>query len=328
MVTSIPLRWLTDSLGLGRTARHGHHQGFLRIIRDPRGILWYDDYMSTIAFLTDFGRQDHYAGLLHAVVESIVPGLCHIDLSHGVAPGNILSAAWMLESSWDSIPRGSVVCCVVDPGVGTDRKILVGMIDGRIFVGPDNGLVSMLWRLRGEAKFKCYTTSRVAFHGANPQFQSASSTFEGRDVFAPMAALLAAGKMTLDDGIFTKAKSVELLAESTPFHGRVVHPYSQGPEFILLPASLRISLIHIDHFGNFILDLHRQEFEAYPFAGSVSTCELVATSKVHGKVLRAHGIQKTFADVGKQEAVAYWGSSGFLEMAIRDGSASLELQKQ
>ena len=140
-----------------------------------------------IALLTDFGYRDHYAGAMKGVLASIAPGASLLDITHGVPPQSIAAGAIALRESWRFFPRRTVFLVVVDPGVGTSRlPIAVETRAGARFVGPDNGVLSLAARDAGIRHV-------VRLESTRHRFARPSSTFHGRDIFAPAAAFLARG---------------------------------------------------------------------------------------------------------------------------------------
>jgi S-adenosylmethionine hydrolase len=193
--------------------------------------------MRAIALLTDFGTRDPYVAAMKGVLASRCDAPL-FDLTHEIAPYDVLGAAWFLHSVVAYWPAGTIFVCVVDPGVGTERKIVALERDGRIFLAPDNGLLTFVRRAGG------------AHHSVENQalfLPNGSNTFHGRDRFAPVAAALANG-LALDelgpaiDGIVT-------LPYEPPTYGDVVHG----------------SIVAIDRFGNAITDIEhaRVPFDAF-----------------------------------------------------------------
>src|SRR2546425_6959865 len=138
-----------------------------------------------ITFISDFGLEDWFVGVVHGVLHEICPDARVVDLNHAGEPGDIERAAFVLEASAPDFPPGTVHLAVVDPGVGTSRRALAVHAHGQLFVGPDNGLLE--WGLADrEARIRSLTEDRY-FR------EPVSRTFHGRDVFAPVAAHLACG---------------------------------------------------------------------------------------------------------------------------------------
>lgn len=227
---------------------------------------------SPLVLLTDFGHTDPYVGIMKGVITSVAPELTILDLSHGVPPQDVRTAALYLESAWRWFPEGSVFCCVVDPGVGSQRRPVVLRSSGRLFVGPDNGLLSLVpngdwWEIKVDTPLP-------------------SRTFHGRDLFAPVAARLGLG----------------------------MDPQDVGPR-VLNPATLPLpetsttegEILYFDHYGNAITSL-REVFE-----GAV---------EVEGKRIPVHA---TYSEVRMGAPLALIGSTGRLEVSVRNGSAQREL---
>lgn len=141
-----------------------------------------------IALLTDFGASDIYAGVMKGVIASIAPDVLVIDLSHAVPRHAVGVGALWLDAAWRYFPERTVFCCVVDPGVGTRRRAIAVRTQGRLFVGPDNGLLGLL------------PPGEVREITADWGLAARSRTFHGRDVFAPVAARLASGAAFEDVG--------------------------------------------------------------------------------------------------------------------------------
>jgi len=231
--------------------------------------------MNPIALLTDFGLRDPFVGLMHAVIAARIPDARIIDLSHGVAPQAVDEAAFWLERSFQWFPRGTVFVAVVDPEVGTARAALVVSAHERVFVGPDNGLLGELAHAPG-AEVRHIDIQKLGL--AEP-----SRTFHGRDVFAPVAAELAAGRVAVADvGPLGTARRLEV------FGSRVVS---------------------IDRFGNLVTNI-----EARELAGLARPVVVVAGREVP--------VAGTYAEVPVGEAVAVVSSFDTLELAVRNGNAA------
>ena len=248
-----------------------------------------------ITLLTDFGSRDSYVGVLKGVIAGICPEAAVVDLTHSVPPQDIRAGAFQLLVACPYFPAGSVHLAVVDPGVGTDRRLIAVEAGGHSFVGPDNGLLRwIVERLAGD--------SWRAVELTEPRYWLApasevSQTFHGRDIMAPVAAHLAAG-VALD----RLGSPVSTLA-GTP----LPLPTRKGDR-------LRGEILHVDHFGNAITNV-RQEHVLAPGGalrvdvGSHSLC----------------GPVESYAGAGVGEALVIWGSAGFLEVAVREGSAAAVL---
>ena len=141
--------------------------------------------MNIITVLTDFGSRDPYVGVMKGVMLAINRDLHIVDITHEVASQDVGEASFLIGEYFSHFPRATIHLCVVDPTVGSSRKPLIAEKDGHLFVGPDNGIFSLLFA-RGEARAWEITNKR--FMGA-----ASSGTFHGRDIFAPAAAYLSAG---------------------------------------------------------------------------------------------------------------------------------------
>jgi len=184
--------------------------------------------LPVIVLLTDFGLQDPYVGQMKGVLLGLAPQARIVDLCHEVAPQNVGQAGFLLEASYRHFPAGSVFVAVVDPGVGSDRAILLARFADRFFMAPDNGLLSFLpaeetvwWHVRTDAA-------------------EASRTFHGRDIFAPLAARLAAGI------------APERLGEPVPPDQTT----RAASDFAEIKAGILQGVVqHVDHFGNCLLNV-------------------------------------------------------------------------
>jgi len=247
----------------------------------------------TIVLLTDFGFHDPFAGIMRCVIQNLVPQAPLIDLTHGIPRHDIRAAALALEDSLPWLPADAVLCAVVDPGVGSDRRALLVEADSRAFIAPDNGLLTPVLR-SGDPVVRA-----IKSHG--PICPEMSTTFHGRDVFAPAAALVARGD---DPGVFT-----ESLHESPVVHlWPEVHSPTEG--------ALELTVLGVDGFGNCALNLRRSEAaERFPWVTD-DRVKLVTDSDV------IRGIRRTYADVAPGEAVLYFNSAERLEVAVNGDSAA------
>jgi S-adenosylmethionine hydrolase len=241
--------------------------------------------MAVVTFTTDFGNSDGYAGAMKGVVLSLAPDAVLVDISHQVPARDVRAGAFTLAQAAPFFPPGTIHVAVVDPGVGGARAEVVVAAGGSLFVGPDNGLLSL-----------AAAAPRRAWRIENPGYrrEPVSPTFHGRDVFAPAAGRLAAG-WAADDAGGALAEIVSL-----PLAGTALASGGQG------------EVVHVDGFGNLFTS----------FAGAVAAgpWEL----EVAGRKLALTG-GRTFADVAPGALVLYAGSGGQVEIAVRDGSAAVLL---
>jgi S-adenosyl-L-methionine hydrolase (adenosine-forming) len=188
-----------------------------------------------IALLTDFGTRDPYVAAMKGVLASRTTAAVH-DLSHDIAPFDVLGAAWFLSTIVRYWPAGTIFVCVVDPGVGTERSIVALQSEGRVFLAPDNGLLTFV---EGAA----YAVTNDAFF-----LPEGSNTFHGRDRFAPVAAAIANGTALAELG--PRLDAIKRLRYEPPSYGDVV----------------RGTIVAVDRFGNAITDVERAKIPFEPFA--------------------------------------------------------------
>ena len=247
---------------------------------------------SIITLLTDFGTKDHYVGALRGVILSINPEAKLVDISHHISPQNILEGAFLLSNVYSYFPYGTTHLVVVDPGVGTERKPIIVNGETFFFVGPDNGIFGLIYD-----QLKIYSV----FELTNADFflQPVSETFHGRDIFAPVAAYLSRG-----------VSPPEMGKEIKDFHRL------SFPQPWLEKKKIRGKVIYIDSFGNLITNItvnHLKRLEKTP-----------KKIKIRENVIS--GLSKNYQEVKKGTLLATIGSSNFLEISVREGSAQKKLK--
>ena len=258
---------------------------------------------SLIALLTDFGFSDPYVGIMKAVISGITPDTHLIDLTHQVPPGDIQRGAFTLWQSALDLPEGTIFLAVVDPGVGTDRRAIILKCNDQYFIGPDNGLFSYL----------LYGRQSQAWELTNPTYQlsSPSSTFHGRDIFAPAAAYAAQGIRGDKFG-----NPVEFLVELPE------------PKLLISDTSLSGEVLSEDQFGNLFTSLGHFRITT---SGELSLKSWI--SQIKCKIEHQERVQlyannqgfpmvKTFAEVPEGTCAAVIGSTGLLEIVCNQGSAA------
>lgn len=246
--------------------------------------------MTVVALLTDFGLRDTFVAELKASLLRLGPSdLTLVDVTHRISPGDIAGGRWALQRIWGQWPKGSIVLAVVDPGVGTDRPAVVAAADGCYFVGPGNGLAAFLAD-RPDLEVVRLDPATAA----PPPGLEASTTFHGRDLFAPAAARLAAGAALADLGEPGKVEDL-----GAP-----------------LPVDSDCTVVWVDRFGNVITDLARDSAVGRLLDGGAEIT--VLDQPVRGPV-------QAFADAGVDELVWYWGSGGTLEIALDGERAATRL---
>ncbi len=248
--------------------------------------------MAIITLLTDFGLQDEYVAVMKGVMLCIHPGATFIDVSHQIGPQDVVRASQMLRSTYHWFPEGTVHLAVVDPGVGTQRDALACYHNGHFFVAPDNGLLSEVWSEQDPGVIVRIENRSLFLHPV-------SSTFHGRDVFAPVAAHLAKG---LDMRALGEERSPD----------QVVRFKKVSPQ--LFAEELLGIISAIDTFGNLLTDIESRQLEVLSNNGRRELLVQIGDFSVRG-------ICSTYADKGPGELVALIGSLGRLEIAVNNGRA-------
>lgn len=250
--------------------------------------------MRVITLTTDFGLRDGYTGVVKGVIWKIAPEVQIADISHQIGPQDVMEGALTLGRAAKYFPEGTIHVGVVDPGVGTGRRPIAARLGSQYFVGPDNGLFTVLLE-RAE-----YKHDKVeVIHLNQPQFwlSSISNVFHGRDIFAPSAAHLAQG--------------VLLESLGTPIN---------DPLRLNLPVPQRLAdgwrgqVISIDHFGNLSTNLEK------------SLLENPETVKIHYKNNTIAGLMRTFGNGQPGQLIALIDSSDHLSLNVVDGNAAEQYQ--
>lgn len=239
-----------------------------------------------VALLTDFGTSDPYVGVMKGVILDIAPDTKIVDITHEVTPQFVDQAAYLLWSSYKYFPKGTIFVCVVDPGVGAARKILCVQIDDYIFLAPDNGLLKFILLLSKKQKTIEVRNRRYWRH-------ELSSTFHGRDIFAPVAAHLATGT---DISLVGKPDLRE----------------RRGESFVKVDAGKtgRYSgrILHIDRFGNIVTNFMPRNL-------GKNMVIAIGSRKVKTQA-RSYSVGK------RNQPVTILGSSRLLEVSVKNGSAA------
>ena len=243
-----------------------------------------------ITLTTDFGLRDAYVAAMKGVILTINPMVRLIDISHEITPHDVMEAAFVLRQAVPFFPEETVHLVVVDPGVGTERPLVALRHGSRYFVGPDNGLFTLL--LEEQTPDELVVLDRPAFW----RIPDPSTTFHGRDVFAPVAAHLASGRTLAEVGT-----PVEALQ---PLHWALPIDDSQG---------IRGWIVHIDHFGNCVTNIPHALFEKRR-AGRTLKCYV--GNAILNEVYTTYGL------VEAGEPLLLFGSNNFLEIAVNTGNAS------
>jgi S-adenosylmethionine hydrolase len=242
-----------------------------------------------IALLTDFGTEDGYVGAMKGKILSIAPEANIVDISHEIMPFNIRQAAFCLTNCYAYFPEKTVFIVVVDPGVGTARKGLMIQTTNHFFIGPDNGVFSLIYEKEAFNSFEILVDTLP---------WEVAATFHGRDVFSPLGALLAADK------------SINRFLTATKRHTSFVRPIRKVKK-----KRFHIPVVHIDHFGNVILNFQRKDFSKMKTKKFGITVDDHKFGKIHN----------TFGEVSRGEFLLMWDSSDYLQIAKNGGSAAKDL---
>jgi S-adenosylmethionine hydrolase len=251
--------------------------------------------MAIVTLLTDFGISDHYVACMKGVVLSIAPSAYLIDVTHQIERHDVVHAAVVLRQVFEHFPRGSVHVVVVDPGVGTTRRLLALQYAGQFILAPDNGVVSLVHRDMPLIEIRSIE-NRELFR------RHVSMTFHGRDILAPVGGFLAAGGAI--SAVGPTVAQLEILNLPRP---------------VILPdGGVEGQVIYRDTFGNLISNITAEEARA--------CLARRPQAEVYVGPLRIGPIRRTYADVGQGEILALLSSSGTLEVAINQDSAANRLR--
>ena len=244
--------------------------------------------MAIITLLTDFGLRDHFVAAMKGVLLKLNPDLTLVDISHQIPPQDIFSGSLTLSQSCFYYPAGTIHLAVVDPGVGGARKALAASAGGHFFVAPDNGILTHA--MESAEDFTAYEIT--ADHYFN---KPVSNTFHGRDIFAPIAAWISRG---------------------IPLHQ--LGPEVKNPVRLQLPALKRVgdaliqgTILAVDHFGNLVTNLKPSDIPG--------AFKIMAGQQ---EITRVH---MSYADGAPGEVFIVPGSCGYLEIAVKNGSAAAQL---
>jgi S-adenosylmethionine hydrolase len=247
--------------------------------------------MAIITLLTDFGLTDEYVGVLKGVICGINPAAAIIDVTHGIAPQNVVAAAYTLKAAYSYFPQETIHVAVVDPGVGTGRDVVAVRCAGYLFLAPDNGLLAPI--LKEHAPEEGYRVENEDFfrHPVSP-------TFHGRDVFAPVAAHLSRG--------------LPLNALGRPLNFEALQPLGvQGPR--MDPSGvLEGEIVGVDRFGNLITNISSKHLAEL----GTGKLDILLGDRIITAMTRA------YAHGRAGEILALLGSRNCLEIAVNGASAS------
>jgi S-adenosyl-L-methionine hydrolase (adenosine-forming) len=246
-----------------------------------------------ITLLTDFGTGDYYVAAMKGVILSRNPKAQIVDISHDIAPQSIRSAAYVLFGAYQNFPAGTIHVVVVDPGVGSIRRPIVVRVGQNCFVGPDNGVFSLV--LSRASNYEAFEVTNRSLLAAN-----ISSTFHGRDVFAPVAAAVSLGISPQEIG--ERLSSLQLLPETIQ----------------ISPSSIESGIIHIDRFGNCVTGIERSVLPG----GDLPQTFILETGNHEIRKLKHFYLEQPAAP---NSPFVIWGSIGFLEISLVSSSAAAQL---
>lgn len=251
--------------------------------------------MGIVTITTDFGIIDPYVGVMKGVMLSIEPGLTIVDISNEIEPQNIMQAAYVISASFEYFPKGTAHLCVVDPGVGSERMPIIVEAGGHYFVGPDNGVFTEAQRKHGDAVAREITNMEKTL-------TRISSTFHGRDIFAPVAARLARGEPAESFG--PVIDSISLLDL----------PWETRPS----PNALVGEVIYIDRFGNAVTNLTKSLIEKVRAESGDKSVTILTGEESIGDILPYYS-----AAYEEDSLNAVYGSWDTLEIFVKNGDAAL-----
>ena len=244
-----------------------------------------------ITLLSDFGLKDPYVAEMKAVILSINPDAKLVDISHEVEKFDIRTGAYILACAAPYFPKGTVHVAVVDPSVSTGRQPIIIQTCNACYVGPDNGVLALAAKNDGGLKSVHKITNRSLM------LPNVSSTFHGRDIFAPVAAHLANGTSLTEFG--PKISKIKI------------------PKFALVTkkrGALIGEVIYIDEFGNIVTNFQEKDIKTMNAGRTISI-------RIRNNQ-RALKLCKTYADVSRHEPLVLIGSHNFLEVSLNQGNAA------
>jgi len=251
--------------------------------------------MAIITLTTDFGEADHYIACMKGVILQIAPGTQIIDVTHIIGPHDVVHAAFVIRQIFDHFPDGTIHVAVVDPGVGTTRRLIAARYSAQTVLAPDNGILSLVHRDFVLAELRAIQNPHIFRSEVSP-------TFHGRDILAPVAAHLSRGVGL--DAVGPMIDHLEILNLDR------VAPLPDG--------GLEGQVLYVDHFGNLITNVSEDDLMQLADGGH--------GMNVHVGPLRIGPLRRTYADVAPGEIVAIVGSAGMLEVAINQGNAAAQLR--
>lgn len=245
---------------------------------------------SLITLLTDFGESDYFVPAMKGAIYCVNREVDIVDITHHIPPYDVYSAAFNLMCCYKDFPKWTIHVAVVDPGVGSGRRPIFVMTDDYYFIGPDNGIFSYIYQREH--------VNRVVHLKQQHYFNMPlSNTFHGRDVFAPIAAYVA---KQVD-----WSKMGDEISDYVKFNTPMPSVFSD--------KQIRGHVIHVDRFGNIITNITANE---------LTPEKALAGARVRIGKHEAARLLNNFSEAGNNELFAYFGSAGFLELAVPRQSAA------
>ncbi|MGB3512734.1 MAG: SAM-dependent chlorinase/fluorinase [Microcoleaceae cyanobacterium] len=252
-----------------------------------------------ITLLTDFGLKDVYVSVMKGVIAEINSTLNIIDLSHEIPPQNLNAGQFCLQNAYPYFPKGTVHVVVVDPGVGSSRRAIAIQLPTGFLVGPDNGIFSGVLNSIDTQQITVVELTNSDYWRTN----SPSTTFHGRDIFAPIGAHLASGV------------ALEKLGEKINPESLVKLPLNN---IIITDSGIEGCVQHIDHFGNIITNIPSSYIKGKTWSVAVEKDEQFSSYQTIGS-------GNNYAECKQGELIAIIGSHGFVEIAANGSSAQFKL---
>jgi hypothetical protein len=246
-----------------------------------------------ICLLSDLGTADTYVGVMKAVILGLCPHARIVDLCHEIPPQGIQPAAFLLDTAWSYCPEGTIHVIVVDPGVGSERRVLAVEAHGQQFVAPDNGVLTYV--LASAREYRAFSVERRDYF-----LPEVSQTFHGRDIMAPIAARLALG---------LPIESVGPEIDDPPKRFPMSRP-------VVVDGALVAHVVHVDRFGNLVTDLSEEDLITWQSELGGDQFVIRAGDNVIEEVRTA------YAGANPGDLIALFGSTGRLEIALNMGSAA------
>ncbi len=242
-----------------------------------------------ITLTTDFGLSDYYVGAMKGIIYQIAPETILVDITHEVPPQDVLAGAIILREIWRTYPPGTIHVAVIDPGVGSDRKIILVQFANQLFLVPDNGLITLIHQIQPPTQVNLVSNADLFC-------KPVSATFHGRDIFAPVAAHLAKG--ISPDQVGPRIEVFKLL---------------DLPGVKISQNRIVGQVIYVDRFGNLMSNISADVLSREKF--DFRRINIYVDGNLVGPLAR------TFSDVEKGKPLCYINSAGFVEIAINEGRA-------